>query len=66
MKKTSRIAALAGTVLCAFVAFGADPAKQPMVGQQAPAFSLPTLEGKTLRLADLRGKIVVLHFGAGW
>jgi len=39
---------------------------QPEHGGQAPGFSLPALDGATVSLADLRGKIVVLHFGAGW
>ncbi len=45
---------------------GAAEKKQPMVGEPAPAFRLQTLEGKTLALADQRGKFVVLHFGTGW
>jgi thioredoxin-dependent peroxiredoxin len=32
------------------------------VGSIAPEFALPTGEGKTLALSDLRGKIVVLYF----
>jgi len=40
--------------------------KQPWIGNPAPPFSLPTLDGKRLSLADLRGQFVVLHFGAGW
>lgn len=34
--------------------------------EPAPGFDLPTLTGEQLALQDLRGKIVVLHFGAGW
>lgn len=41
-------------------------ADQPMLGQPAPPFRLKDLDGKTLSLADLRGKLVVLHFGASW
>lgn len=33
-----------------------------MIGHQAPAFSLPATGGKTIALADLHGKTVVLYF----
>lgn len=32
----------------------------------APAFSLPTLDGRTVRLEDYRGKAVLLFFWATW
>ena len=32
----------------------------------APAFALPGLDGKITRLADLRGKIVLVFFWATW
>lgn len=37
-----------------------------LTGVEAPGFDLPSLDGDPVNLADLRGKLVVLHFGAGW
>lgn len=35
-----------------------------MPGEMAPDFELPRADGGTLRLSDLRGKPVLLHFGS--
>jgi peroxiredoxin len=35
-------------------------------GAPAPDFTLKTLDGKTLKLSDLRGKAVLLNFWATW
>ena len=37
-----------------------------LIGKPAPAFSLPTLDGKTINNADLRGKPYVVNFWASW
>ena len=39
-----------------------DAGIQP--GEVAPDFTLPDTEGGTVRLSDLRGKPVLLHFGS--
>jgi AhpC/TSA family len=38
----------------------------PLDGQPAPAFTLQTLEGTKLRLADLAGRPAMLYFWATW
>lgn len=38
----------------------------PLIGNAAPDFSLPTLDGQTIRLSELRGQPVVLNFWASW
>ncbi|MCG3129901.1 MAG: Thiol-disulfide oxidoreductase ResA [Phycisphaerae bacterium] len=45
---------------------GAGRSKGPAQGSDAPDLALVTLEGKTLRLADLKGKVVFLDFWATW
>lgn len=36
------------------------------IGQQVPDFDLTTTDGKTIRMADLKGKVVMLQFTASW
>ena len=36
------------------------------IGQQVPDFSLNTTDGKTVKVSDLKGKIVMLQFTASW
>lgn len=36
------------------------------VGQLAPDFTMPTLDGKTIKLSSLRGKYVMIDFWASW
>jgi hypothetical protein len=37
-----------------------------LLGRAAPSFRLNDLEGRTVSLEALRGRFVVLHFGASW
>ena len=36
------------------------------IGQQVPDFTSTTIDGKTIRMADLKGKVVMLQFTASW
>ncbi|MFM7105081.1 MAG: TlpA family protein disulfide reductase, partial [Flavobacteriales bacterium] len=46
-----------------------DPTKPKVginVGDQAPELELQNLDGSTVKLSDLRGKIVLIDFWASW
>ncbi len=62
-------------IICALAAFlvssvacTREPFEQqkPAVGETAPVISVADLSGKMLRLADYRGKVVLLNFWASW
>jgi peroxiredoxin Q/BCP len=52
----------AALVLAAAFAGAADQPQPPAVGNQAPAFSLPSQEGTQVSLDQFKGKWVVLYF----
>ena len=35
-------------------------------GKEASLFSLKDLDGNTVKLSDVKGKVVILDFGASW
>lgn len=51
-----------------FTGFGRDPREiaSPLVGRQAPEWSLTTLDGETLGTDDLAGRPYVVNFWASW
>lgn len=42
------------------------PKKRAVIGLDAPAFELKDTDGRTWRLSDLKGKVVLLNFWASW
>jgi peroxiredoxin len=42
------------------------PKGSPVAGEEAPLISLPGVDGKTIHLKSLRGKVVLLDFWASW
>lgn len=70
----NRIALIVGLVLVVplliFLAIGFrfDPRyiESPLVGKEAPTFTLQGLDGETVDLAALRGQPVVINFWATW
>lgn len=61
---------LSVTALLLLLAYGfwTDPriVPSPLVGGPAPDFTLTLLDGKEIRLSDLRGRPVVVNFWASW
>jgi peroxiredoxin len=45
---------------------GALDGRAPVVGQPAPDFALRTVDGKVVKLSNLRGKVVWINFWATW
>ena len=43
-----------------------QPLTGPKVGELAPEFELITFDEETVRLSDLRGRVVVVNFWASW
>ena len=46
-----------------FASFQVQPYQPP---KPAPTFSLPSIDGRTVRLEDFHGKVVLLFFWASW
>jgi hypothetical protein len=55
------LAVVLAAVLVAATAPAATP-PPPTVGKPAPAFTLSMMDGRSAKLAELRGRVVVLNF----
>lgn len=72
MKNSKSIAALVFTMLLLFSTgvYAQEKEKDRgyivEVGQMAPDFTVTTTDGKTFKLSDFRGKVVMLQFTASW
>jgi len=66
MPKASQLVTAAALALIAFL--GAVPAARAVdEGEKAPDFTLPAIDGgASLKLADFRGKVVLVDFWATW
>jgi len=68
-KATSPVAvapAISGTMLPPLAQPPAEAEPAVELGHYAPDFTLSTLDGDTISLSDLRGKVVLLNFWASW
>lgn len=61
-----RLLLAAGLTVAALPAVAGAAQATPGVGAIAPEFSLPALDGRSIALAQLRDRIVVIHFAATW
>ena len=62
MKKLALMAAVGGLLL----AIGCTPTRSQDGTEPAPEFTVKDLRGRTVSLADYKGKVLVLNFWATW
>ena len=77
-KKNAVVLSIVVVVVAAMIYTGAYKSRQQaplgpdvavqgnLTGQMAPDFELKTLDGRTVKLSDYRGKAVLLNFWATW
>jgi peroxiredoxin len=58
--------AIAAAVVAAVCALARVAPAAPKVGQPAPDFTVTTFGGRTVKLADLKGDVIILNFWATW
>jgi cytochrome c biogenesis protein CcmG/thiol:disulfide interchange protein DsbE len=55
-----------GFILTTVLLVAGCSAQAPQVGELAPDFQLPNLEGQSISLSDFRGEPVLVNFWASW
>lgn len=56
------LAGIVGVAITAMLLASCAQGAQPSMGRPAPDIALPSLDGTTIRLADLRGQVVLVNF----
>jgi peroxiredoxin len=64
--KKSLLSLIAGFTALTVMNGQADPATLTKVGDKAPLFTCKTLDGKTIDISKLQGKIIMINFFATW
>ena len=63
---TSRTWVILALILSSCGGGGAGNPPDVVVGARSPDFSLPTIDGATLKSSSLKGNVVILNFWATW
>jgi len=64
--KKGLLTLFAGFVVIAFSAAQADTTTITRIGDKAPVFICKTIDGKTIDISKLQGKIIMINFFATW
>ncbi|MDZ4815938.1 MAG: TlpA disulfide reductase family protein [Verrucomicrobiota bacterium] len=65
-QKAVRISLFLFVTLCLFAATLSPSQAKDMKNQMAPAWELKDIDGKTVKLSDFKGKVILLDFWATW